>query len=407
MEKNQLNITHHCQPTAKKKSLPFSIYILAIGIFTIVTSEFQVTGMMPIMAHDLGISISQVGYLVSLYALAMAFGGPFLAMSLLKTPPKSALIILYLIFIFGEMFGALATSYPMLMIARVITGVVSGAFFGVTLAICVELVAEQQRGWAISIVLSGIMVGTILGLPIANLIGTYSGWRESFWATSILAILANLVNIFCLPTIPKLPTTNVWEELSSLKKLKLWRIFSTSLLIIGATFSAFTYFIPILKEVTGYSDNMISNLLFVYGAATIVGNIVVGKLADRYAVAALTIGLISLALFLFLFGLFAEQKLLSTLSIIGIGLVGVTMNPAMVTRVMRTANGRPLMNTIHSSVITCGVVIGSFLGGFCINLGWGLKAPLWVGGGMALAGLITLLPDIITLFKKNATVKKR
>ncbi|WP_340613550.1 MFS transporter, partial [Xenorhabdus thailandensis] len=109
------------------------------------------------------------------------------------------------------------------------------------------------------------------------------------------------------------------------------------------------------------------------------GNIVVGKLTDRHTIAVLTIGLISLTLFLLLFGLFADNKSLAALSLIGIGLVGVTMNPAMVTRVMRTANGRPLVNTIHTSVITLGVVIGSFLGGLCIDLGWGLRAPLWVG----------------------------
>ncbi|AOM42756.1 MFS transporter [Xenorhabdus hominickii] len=386
--------------------MPFAIYVLAIGIFSMVTSEFQVTGMMPVMAHDLGVSISQIGYLVSLYALAMSFGGPLLALGLLRTPPKIALITLYVIFIAGEILGALANSYPMLMIARIITGAVSGAFFGVSLAICIELVAEQQRGWAISIVLSGIMAGTILGLPIANLIGTYAGWRESFWTTSVLAIIVGLISLFCIPAIQKQPKISLRSELQPLKNKKLWYVFSTSLFIIGATFAAFTYFIPILKEVTGYSDGAISSLLILYGTATIVGNIVVGKLADRYTIATLTIGLILLTFFILLFVFFADKKSLSALSLIGIGLVGVTMNPAMVTRVMRTANGRPFINTIHSSVITFGIVIGAFLSSFCINLGWGLKAPLWVGGFMSLIGLITLLPDIRSLYKSNTIVDK-
>lgn len=394
---------HHCHTTTKHKSIPLAIYILTLGIFAIVTSEFQVTGMVPIMAYDLGVSISQIGYLVSLYALAMTFGGPLLTMGLLKTSPKTALISLYVTFITGELLGALANSYPMLMVARIITGAASGAFFGVALAICVEIVREQQRAWAISIVLSGIMLGTILGLPMANLIGTYAGWRESFWTTSVLATIVSVISIFYLPSIPKIPAASLRAELGELKNLKLWCVFSTSLLIIGATFAAFTYFTPILKEVTGYSDDMIASLLILYGAATIVGNIVVGKLTDRHTITVLTIGLISLTLFLLLFGLFADNKSLAALSLIGIGLVGVTMNPAMVTRVMRTANGRPLVNTIHTSVITLGVVIGSFLGGLCIDLGWGLRAPLWVGGLMAFIGLMTLLPDIFTLYKENNT----
>ncbi|CDG18594.1 MFS transporter [Xenorhabdus doucetiae] len=406
MKNSLFNIANHHPATTKHQSASPATYILAIGIFAMVTSEFQVTGMVPIMAYDLGVSISQIGYLVSLYALAMAFGGPLLAIGLLKTPPKRALIILYMIFIIGEVVGALANSYLMLMVARVITGAVSGAFFGVALAICVEIAGEQQRGWAISIVLSGIMLGTILGLPMANLIGTYAGWRESFWTTSLLAVIAGVISVFYLPPISPPSTISLRTELGGLKNLRLWRVFSTSLLIIGATFAAFTYFTPILKEVTGYNDNMIASLLILYGAATIIGNIAVGKLADRHTIPTLTIGLISLTVFLLLFSLFADKKLLAALSLIGIGLVGVTMNPAMATRVMRTANGRQLINTIHTSVITLGVVTGSFLGGFCIHLGWGLRAPLWVGGGMALLGLITLLPDIYTLYKENNMTKK-
>ncbi|MDX8000777.1 MFS transporter [Xenorhabdus sp. Reich] len=386
--------------------MPFAIYILTIGIFSMVTSEFQVTGMVPIMAHDLGVSISQIGYLVSLYALSMAFGGPLLAIGLLKTPPKNALIILYITFISGEALGALANSYSMLVIARIITGAVSGAFFGVALAICIELVPDQQRGWAVSVVLAGIMLGTILGLPMANLIGTYAGWRESFWTTGVLATIAGVISIFHLPAIPKPPIMSLRSELNNLKSLKLWSVFSTSLLIIGATFAAFTYFTPILKEISGYSDDMIACLLILYGSATIVGNTVVGKLSERYTIITLTIGLISLTIFLLLFGLFADKKSLAALALIGIGLVGVTMNPAMVTRVMRTANGRSLVNTVHTSVITLGVVIGSFLGGFSISLGWGLRAPLWIGGCMALIGLITLLPDIRTLYQEKNIIDK-
>ncbi|MBD2781485.1 MFS transporter [Xenorhabdus sp. 38] len=396
---------NHYHAVTKQKTIPFAIYILTIGIFSMVTSEFQVTGMVSIMAHDLNVSISQIGYLVSLYSLSMAFGGPLLATGLLKTPPKNALIILYVIFIAAEMLGALANSYSMLVVARLITGTVAGAFFGVALAICIEPVSDQQRGWAISVVLAGIMVGTILGLPMANLIGIYAGWRKSFWTTSVLATIAGIISIFY---IPKPPVMSLRAELSHLKNLKLWRVFSTSLLIIGATFAAFTYFTPILKEVSGYSDDMIASPFILYGSATIIGNAVVGKLSERYPIIILTIGLISLTVFLLPFGLFADKKPLAALSLIGIGSVGVTINPAMVAWVMRTANGRPLVNTVHTSVITLGVVIGSFLGGLSISLGWGLKSPLWIGGCMALIGLMTLLPDfrhyIKNRDKENAVI---
>ncbi|MEQ2027525.1 MFS transporter [Xenorhabdus szentirmaii] len=122
MEKMQSEGVNHYHAVTKQKTIPFAIYILTIGIFSMVTSEFQVTGMVSIMAHNLNVSISQISYLVSLYSLSMAFGGPLLATGLLKTPPKNALIILYVIFIAAEMLGALANSYSMLVVARLITG---------------------------------------------------------------------------------------------------------------------------------------------------------------------------------------------------------------------------------------------------------------------------------------------
>ncbi|CDH00273.1 MFS transporter [Xenorhabdus bovienii] len=386
----------------KSETLPLAVYILAFGIFALVTSEFQVAGMIPVMASDLGVSISQIGYLVSLYALAMAFGGPLLAIGLLKIPPKFALMILYVIFTIGEVLGAIASSYHFLVVARLITGAVSGAFYGVAIAICVEIVSEHKRGWAVSIVLAGIMAGTILGLPMANLIGTHFGWRESFWVVSVLAVLGLIVSILWIPSLPKQQAISLKSELSALKNPRLWAVFSTSLLIIGATFSAFTYFTPILKNITGYSDGSVAVLLTVYGIATMLGNIVVGKLADRHTITILAVGLALLTIFLALFAIFAENKLISVLSLIGIGLVGVTMNPAMVTRVIRTANGRPLVNTIHTSVITLGIVIGAFLGGLGISFDFGLTSPMWVGFFMAIVGFTTLIPDLQLYHRERA-----
>lgn len=377
-------------------SLPMAIYILAFGIFTMVTSEFQVSGMINVMATDLEVSISRIGYLVAYYAFAMAFGGPILTMLLLRSPPKKSLMILFVIFIAGESLGALAQSYHALVFARLITGAVSGAFFGTALAICVQIVSESQRAWATSIVLAGIMVGTVIGLPMANLIGVHLGWRESFWATAGLATIAGTISLFSIPHLAKQHAISLRGELSALRSSKLWMVFSTSFLIIGATFAAFTYFTPILKSLTGYSDAAVAILLLVYGIATIIGNTIVGKLADRHTLAVLLVGLLLLTTFLVLFALLASNKVGAATALIGVGLVGVTMNPAMVTRVMRTANGRPLVNTVHTSVITLGTMTGSFLGGVFISAGFGLSAPLWVGIGMACLGVLSLLPELKT-----------
>lgn len=382
------------QASASREYTPFAVYVLGLGIFSMVTSELQVTAMMPMMAEDLRVSISEIGYLISSYALAMAIGGPLLAALLLGRPRKIALMTLFAIFLLGEALGAVAWSYWILDIARLATGAVSGAFFGLALTICVEIAPGDQRGRATSIVLAGLMVGTVLGLPVANLIGTRLGWRESFWTVCALSLFAASLSALFVPDSRAKETVSVASEIDQLKRPKLWAVYATSLLIIGATYAAFSYFTPILHDLSGFSDVEITILLCIYGLATLIGNTIVGRLADRYTIQTLTFGLVGLVTFLPTFALLGENKAVAALSLIGIGLVGVTMNPAMVSRVIQTANGRPLVNTVHTSVITLGVVIGASISGLFISNGFGLTAPLWVGLALAVLGLVSLIPDI-------------
>lgn len=396
----------HSSDGSLQRRLPIAIYLLSFGIFAMVTSEFQVSGMVPVMAADLGVPVPQIGYLVSFYALAMALGGPVLAIMLLRAPPKTSLMLLYGVFIIGELLGGISSSYEILILARLVTGAVSGAFFGVAIAICVQIAPEPQRGWATSIVLAGIMVGTVIGLPLANIIATHFGWRESFFATALFAVVAALLSFRGIPALPATKAQSLAGELEAFRNPRLWGAFLTSLLIIGATFAGFTYFTPILQQETGFSEGSVAILLLLYGLATVIGNLAVGKLADQYAIETMSVGLVLLAAFFLMFALFAHFPPVAIVALAGVGFVGVTMNPAMVTRVMRAANGRPLVNTCHTSVITLGIMIGSFLGGLFISLGWGLRAPLWLGAIMAMLGFISILPELLRPDRRRHTPDK-
>ncbi|MFF3068107.1 MFS transporter [Kitasatospora sp. NPDC057904] len=381
--------------------MPFAIYVLGLGIFTMVTSEFLVAGLMPQLSEDLGAGIPQIGYLVSVYAAAMAIGGPLLTAGLLRLRQKTALICLYAVFLAGQALGALADGYALMVVARLVTGAASGAFFGVALAICVRVTGPEVRGRATSIVLGGLMVGTVLGLPLSQLAGEHYGWRFAFWAVAALAALALAVTLGAVPALAKEESDgaggsggSVRAELGAFRNARLWAAFATSMLIIGATFAAFSYFVPILTDVTGFAAGTVPLLLVLYGAATVIGNAVVGRLADRHTLTVLGTGLALNTVFLTVFALGAADAAVALAAMTGIGLVGVTMNPAMVTRVMRTANDRPLVNTVHTSFITLGVVVGSWVGGIGVSH-WGLRAPLWTGAAMAVLGLLTLVPELL------------
>ncbi|MGX1132350.1 DHA1 family inner membrane transport protein [Streptomyces glaucescens] len=375
--------------------MPRAVYVLALGIFAMVTSEFVVAGLMPQMADGLDATVPQIGYLITAFAVAMAAGGPFLTVALMKLPPRTALMALFAVFLAGNVLAATATGYGVMLAARIVTGIASQAFFGVGISLCAQLTRPEVRGRAIAVAMNGLMLGTLLGLPLSTLIGERWGWRAAFWAIALITVVAAAATLVGVPRLdPADAGGGFRKELRVFRRPGLLLALSTSTLVIGATFSAFSYFNPILTEVTGFSTGTVPVLLIAYGAATVVGNTVVGRLADRHTLPVLTVGLLLNLLFLTGFAVLAEAPAAAVACMLGIGLVGVTMNPAMVTRVQRAGNAGPLVNTVHSSFITLGIILGSSLGAVVIE-GWGLRAPLWLGAGMAVAGLATVAPPLI------------
>ncbi|NIH84516.1 MFS transporter [Amycolatopsis granulosa] len=375
--------------------MPRAIYVLSLGVFAMVTSEFVVAGLMPQLADGLGVTVPEIGYLITAFAVAMAAGGPVLTVALLRLNPKSALMLLFVIFLAGNVLAATATGYGTMMAARIITGVASQAFFGIGVSLSSQLVRPEVRGRAIAVVLNGLMLGTLLGLPLATVVGEHFGWRAAFWAIGALTVVAALATLTGVPAIaPSAEGGSFRAELGAFRAPRLWLALSTSTFIIGATFSAFSYFTPILTEVTGFDGGTVPPLLVAYGAATVAGNFVVGRLADRHTMPVLAVGLALNLVFLVAFALFADLPGPAVVAMLGIGLAGVTLNPAMVTRVQRAGNARPLVNTVHSSFITLGVILGSSLGGLAISMS-GLRAPLWLGAGLAVLGLLTVLPELV------------
>ncbi|MBO8186672.1 MFS transporter [Streptomyces spirodelae] len=379
--------------------MPLTVYLMAAGIFSMVTSEFLVAGLMPQIGDGLDVSVSQVGYLVTAFAAAMTVGGPFLAAGVLRLRPKQALLLLFGIFLAGNVLAALASGYAVMLAARIVSGTASAAFLGAAISLSVRLVEPRLAGRAVSVALNGLMLGTLLGLPLSTFIGERYGWRSAFWAVTVMTVLAAVATLVWVPRLERQESGGsgagggLRGELGVFRAPRLWLVLSTSTLVIGATFSAFSYFNPILTEVSGFSTGSVPLLLVAYGAANLVGNAIVGRLADRYTVAVLLTGLISLGVFLAAFALLAEVPAGAVVFMLAIGLVGVTMNPAMATRVQRAGNTGPLVNTVHSSFITLGIIIGSALGGLAIPR-FGLVSPVWIGVGMAALGVLTLLPDL-------------
>ncbi|MGV9298777.1 MFS transporter [Amycolatopsis sp. NPDC003676] len=370
--------------------VPSAVYVLAAGIFAMVTSEFAVAGLMPQLAAGLGVDVAQIGYLITVFAVAMAVGGPVLTLVLLRVRPKTALMVIFAVFLAGNVLAALAATYSVMVVARVISGVASQAFFGIAISLCGQLVGERVRGRAIGVAMNGLMLGTLLGLPLATFAGGHFGWRAAFWTITLLTVLAALLTQFQVRDAGPVHHRET-VDLRVFRRPKLILALVSSTLIIGATFSAFSFFTPILTQVSGFSPDTVPLLLLGYGAATVVGNSIVGRLADRHTVSTLAVGTLLNAFFLTGFALFTDVPAAALVFMLAIGLAGVTMNPAMAVRVQRAGNTSPLVNTVHSSFITLGVMLGSSVGASLIEP-YGLRAPIVLGAAMAVVAVVTILP---------------
>ena len=380
--------------------MPLLVYLVGACIFAMTTSEFMVSGMLPELAHGLGVSIPQVGYLISAYAVAMAIGGPLVTMALVRVPRPRALLVLLGGFLVGQLLGATAFNFPMMVAARVLAGATEGAFFGVGLSLAVAAVGTASGGRATSVIVGGITMGTVVGLPLTTLVGQRAGWRASFCAVAAAVLIVGALVMVLVPRSIPAPggaagdadgVSALRSELAQLANRRLWAVYSTSGLMFGAVFAGFSYFTVIFTRVVGIPLPLVPVLLTGYGIATVVGNLVVGRLADRHTMPLLAGGLAGLSVLFAGFAVGAAHPMVALAATLGIGLVGLPMTSVTVARRMRVAPNSALVNTMSSSVINVGVAVGPALGGLAIGAGAGLTAPLWVAAGMALLGLLTLV----------------
>lgn len=379
--------------------MPLIIYILSLAIFSVTTSELMIAGMLPSLTQAFNASVADIGYLISLYALGMVIGGPILTVGVLKfkLSNKNGLLWLLGIYVISQIISATAINYDVMAVSRVIAGVVASACFGIALAISADIVAIGSRGRAASIVVSGLMFATVIGVPLVTIIDQYIGWRAIFWLVAILTTLCALIIAKKVSNRPNVKTASLRAELYEFKKGSLWAAYATSGLVLGATFAAFSYLFPILTQLTHFKATTMPLLFGCYGAACVVANIIVGRyFADRYTIITVIFGLFLLAASLLLFALFTDNKIIAFSALIMIGLTGLPMNPALITRVMNVAHPGPLVNTVHTSVINVGLALGTWLGGLGIATGYGEKSPLWIGFILACLGLISILPFLKT-----------
>ena len=379
------------------------LYLLMTMIMVVSMSELQVAGMMPSIATDLDTSVSRVGLLVSMYSLGMALGGPAVAYMLRHIRPKLALLSVVGLYAVLEALVPLIHEYWWVAILRILTGCLSGATFGLSVTFGAQLAESPTKiGEAISIVLGGIMVGTVFGLPLSHYVAGALSWQTSFYLLALIALCLFVASLFALPSRDPASQEASEQDLRNLRSLRLWSRYLVSLLTIGAAYGSFTYFTPLLERNSGLSPNTTTVVLLTYGLFSFIGNLVVGKFADSHAVTVLRIGHAVLIISLSIIAMFATIGWLTVTMVLLVGLAGVSMNPALVTRVAEVGGTGNLVSTVHTSVITMGVTLGTAVSALSMNSAGNDPAiAMWTGAAFAGLAAIVLATQTVP-FKRSA-----
>lgn len=365
---------------------------LAAGAFGIGVTEFAPMGLLPVIATDLGVSIPSAGLLISAYALGVVLGAPLMTLATGRVPRRTLLIGLAGIFTIGNALSALADNYALLMIARIITSLNHGAFFGVGAIVAAGLVPPDRKAGAVAAMFMGLTIANVVGVPLATWAGETLGWRASFWGIAMIGVM---VMAALALTLPKAAAPAAGDMLAELRVLGRKRVLSAlALTVIGssAMFTVFTYITPILREQTGASLGFITAMLVLYGLGLTVGNWIGGKFADRSVDRTLIVTLAGLSLVLLTFAAAMPFASLSAVLISLWGIASFALVPPLQVRVMDAAREAPnLASAVNIGAFNLGNAIGAALGGAVIAGGLGYPAVAMAGAGASALGLLMIV----------------
>lgn len=336
---------------------------LAVGAFGIGVTEFAPMGMLPTIANDLGVSIPTAGLLVSAYALGVLLGAPLMILTTGKIPRRHLLVGLMAIFTLGNVMSALATGYYDLLIARVITSLNHGAFFGVGSIVAASVVAPDKRAGAVAAMFMGLTLATIGGVPLATWLGELLGWRTAFWGIGGLGLVTMVALWFALPDLPLPKSDGVLAEIKVLGRGSVLAALALTVVGSGAMFTVFTYIAPILSNQTHASTPFITAMLVLFGVGLTLGNIWGGKAADRSIDRTLIVSLSALILVLLAFAFLMRWPIPAAVSILIWGIASFAVVPPLQMRVMEAAKDAPnLASAVNIGAFNFGNAIGAAVG---------------------------------------------
>lgn len=380
-----------------------ALLALAIGGFAIGTTEFVSMGLLPQIADGVHISIPKAGHVISAYAIGVVVGAPTFAMVAARIPLRTQLVLLMVAFAVAHVASVLAGTYPQLLAARFLSGLPHGAYFGAASVVAASLVEARRRTWAVSMVLLGLTVANVLGVPFGTFLGQRIGWQAPYAFVGLLALVSAVLVRSVVPFRPADPHASARRELTALKRPQVWFALGTGTVGFGGMFATFSYITPTLTDLAGFSEGVVPILLVLYGIGMTLGTFFAGRMAQFGLMRAIIWSLVAIAVWLAVFGVLVQAKPTAVVAVLVLGFLPSVLVPMLQTRLMDVAHdGQSLAASLNHATLNIANALGAWLGGAVLAAGYGYEWPSRVGALLALAGLLVALASWATERRERA-----
>jgi DHA1 family inner membrane transport protein len=382
-----------------------ALLALALGGFAIGTTEFVAMGLLPNLAADLlpGLYTSapeeasaRAGMLISAYALGVVVGAPTIAALSARFPRKQLLLGLLVAFTLGTIASALLPTFELVLVARFVAGLPHGAYFGIAALVAAELMGPGKRGQGIALVLSGLTIANVIGVPAITFLGQVSSWRVAYLVVALLFALTFVAVLWLVPLQPGEPGATMRRELRAFRRIQVWLALGIGAIGFGGFFAVYTYVSPLVTEVTGLDASIVPFALVLLGLGMTLGNFVGGRVADWKVMPGMFMffGFFMVSLLGLALTAHTVPGLLVFLFLTGAAASGVS--PVIQTRLMEVAgDSQTIAAAVNHASLNLGNSLGAYLGGVTIAAGYGYLSSIWVGMALCVPGVALAVVSVL------------
>ncbi|BDZ65850.1 MFS transporter [Agromyces mangrovi Wang et al. 2018] len=374
-----------------------ALLALAMGGFGIGATEFVAMGLLPELAADLlpalnasapEEAIAQAGWLISAYALGVVVGAPTIAAAAARWPRKQLLLWLVAAFTFGTVASALLPTFELVLVARFLSAVPHGAYFGIASLVAASLMGPGKRARGVALVLSGLTIANVVGVPAITWLGQQTTWRVAYLAVAAIFALTFVAIALVVPWQPGDASASIRRELGAFRRVQVWLALGIGSIGFGGFFAMYTYIAPLATEVAGLPAASVPLVLMVVGVGMTIGNLLGGWSADRSVRRSLRGYFIALAVALAALGLVASWPPGLIVGALVVGAAAAALSPVIQARLMDVAgDSQSIAAALNHSALNLGNSLGAAAGGAAIAAGLGFVSPIWIGLGFTVAGL--------------------